>query len=1039
MGPNKIDVNAANPDAVLPGWERMWSDPPAVYRPAPFWSWNDRLEPEELKKQIYAMRDAGLGGFFMHARGGLRTPFQSEEWLGAVKTAIAAAAETGLRPWLYDENGWPSGFGDGRVNGRGPQFQQKILRFGKIAGKIADIPGLLALFDASGRRIAADEAESLASGDGLSAVWYELNPSYSDVLDSAAVDAFLACGYEFYRERLTGGEWRLLAGFFTDEPQMAFSGVVWDPILPELYRQAYGEELPPLLPELFQPCGNYRRTRFRFWSLVTGRFAENYQKRLFDWCRESGIQITGHHLWEETLHEQIAPNGAAMPHYLYYHIPGIDWLGRDIDSVVAPVQLSSAAAQSGRRRLLSESLGACGWGVNFDAMRRVAQWQLLRGVNFFCWHLSSYSLRGLRKRDYPASFSPQQPWWPLFRSFNDRVARLSLLMAETDPVAEVAIIHPIQSAWLHFDGGAAPRARNRRHMENLTRLSAAFDRAGIGYHYAEAMTMERLDCAVESGFLMIGECRYSTVAVPEIETLSRRQWMLLRDFAAGGGRIMALGGRGENTPVILDGDDAQPVALPEETRFFVTPEELAAAAMAELSIIGAVRPCTPESVRKQWASQLPDIGRCRRRNAADGSGEFFYFVNFNAEETLDFESDLPAAGLRRFDPATGAVMPFAALPVAPGVLRIREMLPPGGELVLGSGPALPSGLPAAVESGRVRRTMILDDAGWTVAEAVANFLPLDYCRLSHDGAPKSELMPVISVQERLMKTGHDLMATLEFTFRAATSLPSATKLAVILEDPERYRIALNRMPIDSHDSRAVIDSSWRQVDLGSHWRYGENTLRLETPYRQSATVRERYRLAGRYEAERNRFYYDSEIETPILYGHFGIGGGHFTALPDAAWRLDGECTLTRPPESLHLSAPECDGLPFFAGMLRLRKTFQWTGAPPETLRLSCRRRHAHAAGVRLNGRDCGFLLYHGDSVELMPYLKPGENILELELVTSLRNLLGPFHSAGGDLAWVGPACFFREPGIFVRQPLPWDDGYVLARTGLEEVMLEWPE
>ena len=145
-------------------------------------------------------------------------------------------------------------------------------------------------------------------------------------------------------------------------------------------------------------------------------------------------------------------------------------------------------------------------------MHRVVQWQLLRGVNFFCWHLSSYSLRGLRKRDYPASFSPQQPWWPLFRHFNDRVARLSLLMAETDPVAEVAIIHPIQSAWLHFHGGAEPPECIRRHTENLMRLSAAFDRAGIGYHYAEAMTMERLDCAVESGLLLIGECRYSTVA-----------------------------------------------------------------------------------------------------------------------------------------------------------------------------------------------------------------------------------------------------------------------------------------------------------------------------------------------------------------------------------------------------------------------------------------------------------------------------------------------------------------------------------------------
>ena len=38
-------------------------------RPVPFWSWNDKLEPDELRRQIGAMQDAGMGGFFMHARG----------------------------------------------------------------------------------------------------------------------------------------------------------------------------------------------------------------------------------------------------------------------------------------------------------------------------------------------------------------------------------------------------------------------------------------------------------------------------------------------------------------------------------------------------------------------------------------------------------------------------------------------------------------------------------------------------------------------------------------------------------------------------------------------------------------------------------------------------------------------------------------------------------------------------------------------------------------------------------------------------------
>ena len=42
------------------------------YRPRPFWSWNDDLKKEELLRQIDQMKEKGIGGFFMHARGGLK-------------------------------------------------------------------------------------------------------------------------------------------------------------------------------------------------------------------------------------------------------------------------------------------------------------------------------------------------------------------------------------------------------------------------------------------------------------------------------------------------------------------------------------------------------------------------------------------------------------------------------------------------------------------------------------------------------------------------------------------------------------------------------------------------------------------------------------------------------------------------------------------------------------------------------------------------------------------------------------------------------
>ena len=107
---------------------------PNQYRPIPFWSWNEKLDERETRRQIEKMDEAGIGGFFMHARGGLQTEYMSDEWFSNVAASIDEAKKRGMRAWAYDENGWPSGFGSGIVNGRGVAYQQKYLRFEKGEG-----------------------------------------------------------------------------------------------------------------------------------------------------------------------------------------------------------------------------------------------------------------------------------------------------------------------------------------------------------------------------------------------------------------------------------------------------------------------------------------------------------------------------------------------------------------------------------------------------------------------------------------------------------------------------------------------------------------------------------------------------------------------------------------------------------------------------------------------------------------------------------------------------------------------------------------
>lgn len=49
--------------------------------------------------------------------------------------------------------------------------------------------------------------------------------------------------------------------------------------------------------------------------------------------------------------------------YEYEHIPGIDFLGRNITSDISPKQVGSVSAQLGKKKVLSEMFGCCGWDV----------------------------------------------------------------------------------------------------------------------------------------------------------------------------------------------------------------------------------------------------------------------------------------------------------------------------------------------------------------------------------------------------------------------------------------------------------------------------------------------------------------------------------------------------------------------------------------------------------------------------------------------------------------------------------------------------
>ena len=237
---------------------------------------------------------------------------------------------------------------------------------------------------------------------------------------------------------------------------------------------------------------------------------------------------------EEHLECQITSNGACMPHYEYFHIPGVDWLGRQMTSCLGTIQACSVAQQLGKKQFLTESYALCGHNVSFSQLRGILEWQMVRGVNLLCPHLEGYSLRGLRKRDYPPAMYEQQPWWQDYSKFIQSMSRIGMILAEGKVRCDCLVIHPQTTAWSLFDCG---ENRGLQQLEErLFQIIHTLDKKHILFHLGDETVMER-HARVENGTLIIGQQRYNKVIILEDQMFLPNTENLLKEYRTSGGAV----------------------------------------------------------------------------------------------------------------------------------------------------------------------------------------------------------------------------------------------------------------------------------------------------------------------------------------------------------------------------------------------------------------------------------------------------------------------------------------------------------------------
>ena len=298
--------------------------PGAEFRGAPFWAWNAKLNRDELIRQIHIFKEMGLGGFFMHSRVGLDTPYLGKDWFDCVKACVAEAKKLGLLAYLYDEDRWPSGAAGGIVTkddafkSRWCEAQffssaaeaEKKVRGEPLAWYSAVVSGSFEkknLTVKSPRRLKSPEDFRQEKGRKLLCFairlmdghnWFN-GGTYLDMLNPDAVRKFIKTTHEAYAARIGDEFGKTVPAIFSDEPMFFWTPlssviVPWTDRLPDEFLAAYGVDVYGFLPEIFFPSVRKKSLRrMQFLNLATGMFCRAFAKTIGMWC----IKATGRKGW----------------------------------------------------------------------------------------------------------------------------------------------------------------------------------------------------------------------------------------------------------------------------------------------------------------------------------------------------------------------------------------------------------------------------------------------------------------------------------------------------------------------------------------------------------------------------------------------------------------------------------------------------------------------------------------------------------------------------------------------------------------------
>lgn len=973
------------------------------YRTVPFWSWNDTLEEQELLNQIHEMYKKGMGGFFIHPRGGMKDEYLGEKYMQMVKVCIAEAGRLGMKAWLYDEDRFPSGGAGGLVVSGNGEFRAKALEMLHMkcsqVAKTADVVRIFSCSFEEGvpsdlRDITSMALEEIHSLEGTALVFKVVympetalwnHQSYTDLCCKEAVDRFIEITHEAYKKEVGEAFGSIVPGIFTDEPhfQVKTKGRIllpWTLHLEAAFSQCKFYDLMEHLPSLFLETGNYRKLRFDYWDVLSARFVASFSRNIYEWCEKNGMKSTGHY-WEHGFPTPIY-TGSTMPNYEFMHYPGIDMLfkigadDKQFGNELIVKEVSSVGNQLGKERVLSETYGASGWDLSFEEQKRVADWQFALGINFVCQHLIHYSLKGYRKRDFPLSFYAHQPWWNCYKLLGDYLGRLSYALSQGEAMGDILVLHPSSSTWAEYSP-----LHEQDELKCIEQSVKAVCKQLCEHQYlydlGDDILMERHGIVGTEG-LTIGKVTYSTVIVPHMTVMRSSSFQLLKEFAIKGGRIVAVG----KTPSLLDGVDSKELADFFHSSCVQKVQNDSLFYTEVLASFGNNRVILTEIEGKKPSN----IYCCKRKG---DSTHLYFLCNTSGQEQYRVKLKLEGAPwVEVWDAVSGNRKALKAFKEGQESYVFLEFYPATSYLLLADYSRLAE-IPEGRTTGRsIVKTVKLED--WKVTRMGYNALILkQFCYQVNESEWESARDPVdvnnhiglklgfewrnIFMRQPWMftpeETGKKAVVKARYSFQLREELKG--ELMAAIESPEEFQVFINGNKVEEL-GEYYLDRGFQLFNI-KHWTApGRNEILLYTDNYNIHTELESVLIIGDFvvEKDKDEFFIASEGE---------IRPGDWTT----------------------------QGYPYYSGTMEYMSRFELM-----EITRNCifeLEEPAGVAAVFINDAEAAILGWKPYSVDITEFLKVGDNEIRIKVMNSLQNLLGP-HDRSGSEGIVTPGSFYCPTG-----------------------------